>query len=41
MTRYTSRGIRYSVRVDDGYGNLVLIDFDSLISRMVTFERNF
>lgn len=35
MTRHTSRGIMLSVRQDDGFGNLVLINFQSLIARIV------
>ena len=39
MSKYTYKGIIFSVKVDDGFGNLIIISFDSLIARLVTFER--
>jgi hypothetical protein len=36
MTNHTSRGVRPSLYADDGFGNLIRIDFDQLVTRMVT-----
>lgn len=34
MTIHTPRGPRFSVKQDDGYGNLIVISFDSLVARI-------
>lgn len=36
MTRHTTRGVRPSVWVDDGFGHLTRITFDQLIARLVS-----
>lgn len=36
MTLHTPRGVRQSVKQDDGYGNLVVITFAALTARIVT-----
>lgn len=35
MTLHTPRGARYSVKQDDGYGNLITITFAALTARIV------
>lgn len=34
MTLHTPRGPRYSVKQDDGYGNLITISFAALTARI-------
>jgi hypothetical protein len=36
VTNHTNRGVRPSLYVDDGFGNLSRIDFGQLVTRMVT-----
>lgn len=36
MTMHTKRGTRFSLHVDDGFGNTTLITFDQLVTRFAS-----
>lgn len=36
MTMHTRRGVRFSLKVDDGFGNLIRPDYNRIITRIVS-----